>query len=112
MIEARSEPRLAEKALAKLGVLDVTRREDLEGDVPVEASVVRPVHLAHAAASDQLLDLVAADLDTTRDPFSSVIADRFSSTWHLRAHPRPNRAARSLGRSGAQRVVVATLRPP
>ena len=81
MIEARSEPRLAEKALAKLGVVDVTRREDLEGDVPVEASVVRPVHLAHAAASDQLLNLVAADLDTTRDPYQ--LGHRRSILLHL-----------------------------
>jgi hypothetical protein len=66
MIEARGEPRLTEKALAESVVVGVTRSEELEGDVPVEVSVVRPVHLSHPAAADQLLDPVAGDLDATR----------------------------------------------
>ena len=63
MIQARGEPRLTEKALAESVVVGVTRSEELEGNVPVEAAVVRAVHLSHAAAADQLLDPVAADLD-------------------------------------------------
>jgi hypothetical protein len=67
VIEARCDPRLAEEALAESVVSRVTRSEDLEGHVPVEAAVVRAVHLSHAAAADQLLDPVAADLDTARN---------------------------------------------
>ena len=66
MIQARGEPRLAEEALAESVVVGVTRSEDLQGNVPVEAGVVRAVHLAHPAAADQLLDPVAGDLDSTR----------------------------------------------
>ena len=40
--------------------------EDLEGDRPIELAVHRPVHLRHAAAGDQVGQLVATGIDPWR----------------------------------------------
>ena len=102
MIEARGNPRLAEKALAESLVLGVTRSEDLEGNVPVEAAVVRAVDLSHATAADQLLDPVAADLDTARntrqlDHDRSILLPE-ASPWTRRAGAAPSARPRTTAR--------------
>ena len=102
MIEARGNPRLAEKALAESLVVGVTRSEDLEGNVPVEAAVVRAVHLSHAAAADQLLDPVAADLDTARNTHQlghdrSILLPE-ASPWTRRAGAAPSARPRTTVR--------------
>ena len=43
-------------------VLDEIRRQDLERDVALEASVLRQVHLAHAARAERGHDPVMGDL--------------------------------------------------
>jgi hypothetical protein len=51
-------PSLAIEPLAKGGVRDGTRRQDLDGDLPMQTRVARPIHLAHAATANRLDDLV------------------------------------------------------
>ena len=51
-----------QEALAVLFVLAERGMQELDGHVAPDARVVRPVHRGHAAATDALDDLVAADL--------------------------------------------------
>ncbi len=61
MVEGRREARLAQQALAEALIPGEIRAEDLERNRPVEARVAGEVDLAHAAAADQLLDLVGTE---------------------------------------------------
>src|SRR5207245_738677 len=42
-------------------------RQDLEGDVPIEFGITGAIHLAHAALSNEGLDLVDAETSTGRE---------------------------------------------
>ena len=46
------------EALEAVGIGGQRRRQDLEGDVPIEARIQRPVHLTHTASAKLLDDLV------------------------------------------------------
>jgi hypothetical protein len=50
MIQRRQQPGLARESLDVLGIACEGWRQDLEGDVPPERGVVRPVHLSHPPA--------------------------------------------------------------
>ena len=62
VVEARGEARLPQQPLAEGGVVGALRGEQLDGHVASEALVVRPEHLAHAAAADARIDAVAGEL--------------------------------------------------
>ena len=46
---------------ATLGISGQLRRQDLEGDLTIEAGVLRQIDLAHAAGADRLDDPVVSD---------------------------------------------------
>ena len=51
------------EALASLGAGREVRRENLDGDGPVEACVAGPVDLSHAARTNRRHDLVGTEAD-------------------------------------------------
>src|SRR5262249_15075975 len=67
MAEPRNRARLALEALLVLGVARRLRQHDLERDRALEDGVEGLVDGAHSAASQQLHDLVLADLRTLHD---------------------------------------------
>ena len=54
--------RLAEESLAELGVLIDRRRDDLDGDDPLEQRVAGAIHDTHATLAEFFEKLVAADV--------------------------------------------------
>ncbi len=58
--EARSASSLLLEARQALGIVGEALRQDLEGDVPPEPIVVRPVDLSHPPGPDQVEDLVGS----------------------------------------------------
>ena len=61
MIERRGGPRLVQEAAEPLGIAAQLRPQHLERDRPAERRIGGLVDLAHAAAAEQVLDLIAAD---------------------------------------------------
>ena len=61
VVEGCDGASLAFEALPVLGIRGRLRREQLEGDVTLQLQVARPIHLPHAAGSDQDADLVVAE---------------------------------------------------
>jgi hypothetical protein len=56
MVELRQRPRLAQQALAGLGIEPVFRVENLQRDLAIELLVVAGIDVAHAALSDDVGD--------------------------------------------------------
>ena len=61
VVQAGDGPGFALEALAAFGVLATIGRQNLDRDGAVEARVVRPVDLAHAARAQGCQDLVGAE---------------------------------------------------
>ena len=61
MVERREHPRLALEARQAVGIRGEDSRQDFERDVSPELRIARAIHLAHAARSEQCLDLIDAD---------------------------------------------------
>ena len=61
VVEPSSEAGLAEQPLPKPFVVGERRQEELQRDRALEARIERAIHLAHAAAADELVDPVAGD---------------------------------------------------
>jgi hypothetical protein len=49
---------LAEKTFPRIGIVDISRMQQFDGDWPPKARVFRFVHRAHAACSQQTHDAV------------------------------------------------------
>jgi hypothetical protein len=62
MVEGRSQPRLAQKPLAKLSVLRDLWRQHLQRDVAFQSGVVGEEDDAHAASAQHALDAVPRQL--------------------------------------------------
>ena len=62
MVEGGGGARFTFEAFATVRVADELAREDLERDAATEPQVVRNVHLAHAAGTEQALDPVVSYL--------------------------------------------------
>ena len=61
MIQRGEHSRFAFKAREPIGVARERLRQDLDGDVASKLRVVRPVHFAHAARTQEGLQAVPAD---------------------------------------------------
>jgi len=64
VVDAREQPRLALETGQSVPVGRELLREQLDGDVATETGVMGPVHLAHAAGTDRLLDAVVTEAFT------------------------------------------------
>ena len=62
MVERGRELRLAQEPLAEALVLGEFGREELQGNLPLQAQVLRQVDDAHPAPPEQTLDPVAGKL--------------------------------------------------
>ena len=60
MAETRDDTGLALEALASLGVRGEVAGQHLDRDGAIEPRVSRPIHLAHAAGTDERRNLVRA----------------------------------------------------
>src|SRR5262249_38548489 len=67
MLDRHRELRLPGEALAEALVERELRRDELERDRALEAEIVGPVHDAHPALADQLLDPVADEVGSDLD---------------------------------------------
>ena len=67
VLQRHHELRLAGEALAEPLVPRQGGRDELQRDGPLQAQVVGPVHDAHPAAADQLLDPVAEEVAADAD---------------------------------------------
>jgi hypothetical protein len=61
MVERGEDLRLALEAGEPVGIRGEVLRQHLEGDVPVERRIVRPIHLAHPPCADQGGDFIGAE---------------------------------------------------
>jgi hypothetical protein len=64
VVEGGDGPRFLLEPPQPLRVRPHLGRQDLDGDVPPEPRVPRPVHLAHPPRPDQLQDLVRPEAQT------------------------------------------------
>ena len=62
MIERRGRARLVLEPLAQVLVRPRRRAQHLQRDRPLQLRIVREIHLAHAADSEERADLVTAEL--------------------------------------------------
>jgi hypothetical protein len=62
VIEQRKDLRFAFEPGEALGIEHKSLWQNLERDVSIEPDVTRPIHLPHAAGSDDVFDLVIAEL--------------------------------------------------
>src|SRR5262249_34444857 len=67
MIQRREHLRFALEAGESIGIERELRRQDLERDVTTELGIVRAIHVAHAARSEQRHDLVGTETNARRD---------------------------------------------
>jgi hypothetical protein len=58
MIQARNSPRFALEALAPRWVFGEVFGQHLDGNVPIQPLVLRPVHLTHPSLADLFDDAV------------------------------------------------------
>jgi hypothetical protein len=66
MVDPSGGSCFAFEALAGVGVGKRRRRQHLDGDVALDARIVRPVNLAHTSSPDRRDDLVGAETETRR----------------------------------------------
>jgi hypothetical protein len=62
VVERRRQLGLPEEALAEAGVARQLRRDQLQGDLPLEPEVLRQVDDAHPAPADHRLDPVTRQI--------------------------------------------------
>ena len=79
MIEARSELRLDEEALAEALVLCPLGRDQLKGDRASKARIVGAINDAHAAATNDSFDLVTGQLVAGMEFFARGSGDQRAS---------------------------------
>ncbi len=69
MVERGRGPRLSHESRPGARIIEAVRREDLDGDVPMEMFVVGAIDLAHAAGTELVDDAVVSEaLTGTRQP--------------------------------------------
>ena len=61
MIERTGGPRFAQQAGGRFWIMDRSRRQKLERDVPLEVRVLGQIHSAHTASADVAEDPVVRD---------------------------------------------------
>ena len=88
VLERHHELRLAREALAEALVPGQGRRHQLQRDRPLQAQVVGPVHDAHPAAAEQLLDPVSEEVAADVDGCGDVHASAALATLRLPLRPR------------------------
>ena len=64
MVQRCQQACLALEPRESLRIVQERRRQELDGDVPMEGMVIRAVDLAHAACADARANFVGADSDT------------------------------------------------
>ena len=74
VLQAGDRLRLALEALFQVGDSRRVRREDLDGDGPIEAGVASFVDLAHAAGAGELEDFVGPETRTGLECHGGVAA--------------------------------------
>ena len=67
MLEGGGGARFLREAAQPVGIARGPGRQDLDGDVALEARVTRPIHLAHAATADVGDDFVRAESGAERE---------------------------------------------
>ncbi len=102
-------PCLAEEAIDERRIVDVRRREDLDGHVPVEPLVTRPVDARHAAASDQRVDPIALGQRSPEQRISSAHGAAESRMLAIAARVSVAAARTPASRSSG---TAATAPPP
>ena len=75
MIEGAGRSRLLLESFQPVGICREGRRQDFDGDVPVELGVAGAIDLAHAAGAELRDDLVGAD------PFADQFSAHFLSAF-------------------------------
>jgi hypothetical protein len=68
VIQAGQQLRFTLESSQPLGIVGIDVWQDLQRDVATQASIVRTVDLAHAAASDQRIDTIRTEDRTRRQP--------------------------------------------
>ena len=76
VVERRGRTGFRFQSFQPLGIRGQGRRQDLDGDVPAEARVPRPVHLPHPARAERRQDLVGAKTRAGGERQSSRIIRR------------------------------------
>ena len=93
MRELRDGLRLALEALARFGRRGHVRRQDLDGDRPLEPRVLRLVNLPHPARADRRDDLVGTEAGT-RCEAHEILARILSSASHSPVYDSPPKGER------------------
>ena len=101
MIEGREQLRFAPEPRETVGVERESCREDLQRDVAIQPAAAGPIHLAHAASTDERQNFIGAELRTGGERHQTVEECRL----YAGAAPRNARKA-------AQIRAITTEPPP